>query len=383
MALERFHAYGKRDISAHDGLASVFRLQCRSRILRILVDILTPKQVLFLGELSNRLEDKGHNVTRVTRNFHETLQLLRMKKMKATVIGVYRSTLEGKLQESLTRTKRIAKLLRSVGIDLVVAFPSVEAARSAYGLSIPFYCISDSPHAEAVSRLTIPLATQLFSPAIIPKEDWTQYGISPSKIKQYNALDPYVWITDVKPNQRELERHGLQTDSKIVTLRLEESFAAYLMNRNGNWRNLGLRIVQELSRKNCKAKIVVLPRYSQQMTQFKRLQKNVTIPSTFIEGATMLASTSVFIGGGGTMTAEAAMMGVPTISYFPAGPTRVEALLQEKRLLTRLTDPESIAEQTLSWLNDEVYQAENRSRARKLLRSMEDPLKVVLDNIDQ
>jgi len=351
--------------------------------LRILVDILTPKQVLFLGELSNRLEDEGHKVTRVTRKFHETLQLLRMKKMKAIVIGAYRSTLEGKLQESLTRTRRIAGLINSVGVDLVVAFPSVEAARSAYGLSIPFYCISDSPHAEAVSRLTIPLSTRLFSPAIIPKDDWTQYGISLSKIKQYNALDPYVWIRDVKPDQRELERHGLRTESKIVTLRLEESFAAYLMNRNGDWRNLGLRIVQELSRNQCKARIVVLPRYSQHMTQFKRLRKNVTIPKTVIGGASLLASTSVFIGGGGTMTAEAAMMGVPAISYFPAGPTRVESFLQEKGLLTRLTDPTSIAEQTLSWLNDEAYKAENRVRARELLRSMEDPLKVIVDNINQ
>jgi predicted glycosyltransferase len=350
--------------------------------LKILVDMLTPKQVLFLGELSERLEDAGHRVIRVSRDFPETLQLLRMKRIKARIIGEHRLTLEGKLQESLRRTAKLARLMRNLGVDLVVAYPSVEAARSAFGLSVPYYCASDSPHAEAVSRLTIPLAAKLFSPAVIPKEEWIRYGIATSNIIQYNALDPYVWVRKAKPEPKMIQKLGLELNSRVVTLRLEESFAAYLMKTSGDWRNLAVRIVKELLRRGCETKIVVLPRYRQQYEAFRDLRRKVIIPKTPVLGSALLASTSVFIGGGGTMTAEAALMGVPTISYFPAGPTRVESYLREKGLLTRLTDPESIAEQTVSWLNDEAFQADSRTRAQELLRSMEDPLRVIVDNIN-
>ncbi|MBS7622340.1 DUF354 domain-containing protein [Candidatus Bathyarchaeota archaeon] len=349
--------------------------------MRILIDMLTPKQVLFLGELSNRLEKAGHRVVKVTRSFAETVKLLRMRKIKAEVIGTHRTTLDGKLRESLIRTARIARLMRDKRIELVVAYPSVEASRSAFGLRIPYYCVSDSPHAEEVSRLSIPLASKLFSPAVIPLEDWNRYCLPPSKIIQYDALDPYVWVRDARPDPEMLKRHGLKPASRIVTLRIEESFAAYLMNMPGDWRTLGPRIAEELLSRGCPAEIVVLPRYREHHAAFRRLRGRIILPKAFIYGPSLLASTSVFIGGGGTMTAEAAMMGIPAISYFPAGPTRVEAFLQQSHLLARIQDPESIAEQAIDWLEDDAHRNECRARAQRLMEGMEDPIEKIVDNI--
>ncbi|MEM3017544.1 MAG: DUF354 domain-containing protein [Candidatus Bathyarchaeia archaeon] len=349
--------------------------------MRILVDILTPKQVLFLGELSNRLEEAGHRVVRVTRSFPETIQLLRMRKIKAEVIGTHRTTLDSKLRESLIRTARIARLMKDKRIELTVAYPSVEASRSAFGLKIPYYCISDSPHAEETSRLSIPLASRLFSPKVIPLEDWNRYCLPLSKIVQYDALDPYVWIRDARPDPEMLKRHGIKPNSRIVTLRIEESFAAYLMNMPGGWRTLAAKIAEELLSRGCAADIVVLPRYREHYAAFKRLRGRIILPKALIYGPSLLASTSVFIGGGGTMTAEAAMMGIPAISYFPAGPTRVEEFLQQKHLLKRIQDPASIAEQAISWLEDDAYREECRARAEKLLEGMEDPIQKIVDDI--
>ncbi|MGQ9543990.1 MAG: DUF354 domain-containing protein [Candidatus Bathyarchaeia archaeon] len=349
--------------------------------MRILVDILTPKQALFLGELSERLEDAGHEVFRVTRNFKETVRMLKMKGLKAEIVGSHSLTLMGKLQESLRRTSKLAYIMKGHKVDCALGFSSVEAARAAFGLSIPYYCISDSPHAEAVSRLTIPLSSKLFTPKVIPKDDWTRYGIHPSRIIHYNALDPYVWIKDVKPDPHYLRRNGIDPESRIVTLRLEESFAAYLMGVDGDWRGLASKILEGLLRRGCGATIIVLPRYDEHLANLKKFRGRVIVPRSMIYGATLLASTSVFIGGGGTMTAEASMMGVPAISYFPAGPTRVETFLEERSLLKRLTDPESIVEQTISWLMDNDYRVECRRKATALLKEMEDPLKVIVQNL--
>jgi predicted glycosyltransferase len=350
--------------------------------LKILVDMLTPKQALFLGELSNKIEDKGHNVVRVTRRFHETLYLLRLKKIKAKIIGTYRLSLEGKLHESLKRTSRLARLIKNLGVDLVLAYPSVEAARAAYGLSIPYYCVSDSPHAEAVSRLTVPLAKRLFSPAIIPKEDWIRYGISKSKIIQYNALDPCVWIKNLKKDPKILRNLGLDPKNKLIILRLEETFAAYLLNKQGDWRNLASRILDEILKKCGEARIIVLPRYNHHYELLKEFKGKVIVPKKMVYGPALLAFSSVFIGGGGTMTAEAALLGVPTISYFPSGPTYVESYLQEKGLLTRNLDPKSISQQISNWIDDDSYQKTCQKKAQEILGNMEDPLQVILENID-
>jgi Protein of unknown function (DUF354). len=49
------------------------------------------------------------------------------------------------------------------------------------------------------------------------------------------------------------------------------------------------------------------------------------------DGKYLLNNTDIFIGSGGTMTAESALMGVPTISY-NAVPNIVENFLVKKHL---------------------------------------------------
>jgi Uncharacterized protein conserved in archaea len=56
------------------------------------------------------------------------------------------------------------------------------------------------------------------------------------------------------------------------------------------------------------------------------------------DGKYLLNNTDIFIGSGGTMTAESALMGVPTISY-NAVPNIVENFLVKKHLVKRETNP--------------------------------------------
>ena len=52
------------------------------------------------------------------------------------------------------------------------------------------------------------------------------------------------------------------------------------------------------------------------------------------DGKHLLDHTDFFIGSGGTMTAESALMGIPTISY-DAVPNKVEDFLVKKQLLAK------------------------------------------------
>ncbi|MEM3041605.1 MAG: DUF354 domain-containing protein [Nitrososphaerota archaeon] len=196
------------------------------------LDILTPKQLLFLGELGRQLEKRGYEVFRTARQYRELNDLIKAKEINAVIVGKHGgSTLEGKLVASARRIEELAHIIGRLKPALSIAFASPEAARTAYGLGIPHYTANDSPHSEAVARLTIPLAERLFSPSIIPLRRWLRLGAKPSQVIRYNGLDPIAWLKTSIPSRRVLDDIGIDDSRPIVVFRMEESFASYLLGR--------------------------------------------------------------------------------------------------------------------------------------------------------
>ncbi len=349
--------------------------------MKLLIDILTPKQALFLGELSKRLEANGHTVYVTSRKFNETLQMIERKNIHAEIIGEYGKTKYEKLINSLDRASKISSLILDWKIDLTISFSSVEAARASFGLSIPHICISDSPHAEAVSRLTIPLSKKLFTPRAISKKEWDGYGIHPNSIIRYDALDPIVWIKDFKPNKEDLALLQLDFNKKIITIRLEENFAAYLIDHSSN-HSIIIKVIRKLLEKDPDVQIVILPRYEE---QFKILKKNfkdrVMIPSRMIYAPSILSYSDLFIGGGGTMNAEASLLGIPTVSYFPGKTTCIDQFLSKHGMIMRTTDPKKIINWSVKTLFDETLKEKLKKKANHLRDRMEDPLEIILNEL--
>src|SRR5208337_5477583 len=180
---------------------------------------LTPKQANFLGELQSRLEAKGFKTFSTTREYREVTELLQLRGLKATPVGRHGGErLKDKLIESANRVSALAKILEDQSVDVAISFSSPEAARVAFGLGIPHYCISDSPHAEAVSKLTIPLSQKLFTPWIIPLYAWKKYAIGPRDIVRYRGLDPAAWLDSYKPNSRALDSLNIDLQKPIVVI---------------------------------------------------------------------------------------------------------------------------------------------------------------------
>jgi len=346
----------------------------------IWIDILTPKQGNLFSVLSRRLTRQGCRLVLTTRLYREVNQILEAHGLKAFTIGEHGGAgIEEKLWASAERVARLAKFMSRRKPDLALSFSSPEAARVAFGLGIPHFCISDSPHAEAVSKLTIPLSERLFTPAIIPKKEWLGYGISAAKIVQYDALDPVVWLRNFRPDRRILVQDGVKSQRKIVTVRLEESSAAYLIGRKRETLLNTVSTIREMLRKKLEADIVALPRYDYQAEILRReFKHDVVVPKTLVNGPNLLSFSSVFIGGGGTMTTEAAMLGVPSISCFPDKPTIIEEFLISSGLVVRETDPIRIAKRAMNMLEDETYRRRIQDKAKSFVKRMEDPIEVIL-----
>jgi len=286
-----------------------------------------------------------------------------------------------KLVESARRVSDLAKAVRDYGPDAAISFSSPEAARVAFGLGIPHYCVSDSPHARAVCLLTIPLSHKLFTPWVIPVHAWKRYGAGPREIVRYRALDPVVWLKDYKGNPSVLEELKLDASKPIIVIRPPEEYAAYLSDIPAA-SNMPTDVITKVLDLDKESQVVVLPRYESQRDRFRKQFRNrVTVADHVVDAVSLLQASSVLIGGGGTMTAEAALIGTRVISYFPAQPTFVERFLISQGLVERILDPTRAARRAVSVLSDKESREMLRKKAARLLRRMEDPLRVIIQKV--
>ena len=128
--------------------------------MRIWFDILTPKQVLFFKPIVDILLSSGKSVLCTSRKYRECTELAREKLLQIEIIGKYGGPLKyDKLRQSAKRTYELADTVKEFEPDVAISFSSPEAARVAFGLGIKQIVFNDSPHAYAVGKLTIPLAS--------------------------------------------------------------------------------------------------------------------------------------------------------------------------------------------------------------------------------
>ena len=351
--------------------------------MRAWLDILTPKQANFLGELYHKLEASGIKCFITTREYREVNELLQLNGLKAMAVGRHGGKkLKDKLVESSIRICELAKVIAEQEIDVAVSFSSPEAARVAFGLGIPHYCVSDSPHAEAVSRLTVPLSAKLFTPWIIPAAAWTRYGIKSRDIIKYRALDPVAWLAHHRTTNV-LDELKLDSSAPIVVVRTPEEYASYLSDRNESIASKVTETVSKLVEVNgTNSQIVILPRYDSQGERFaRRFGSRVVVPQHVVDAVSLMHASSVFLGGGGTMTAEAALLGVPVISYYPGEATFVERFLIRYGLVERILDSGRIAQRTNAICKSQEFRDFYQKKSMRLMRSMEDPLRTIVRKI--
>jgi predicted glycosyltransferase len=143
--------------------------------------------------------------------------------------------------------------------------------------------------------------------------------------------------------------------------------------------------IAELAERARDALLFVLPRYAWQMRYLKERFKglgNVVVATRPVHGPSLLRRTTLFIGSGGTMTCEAALLGVPAFSFYPKEPIHVERFLIEFGLLKRVKGEEipEVAASALSEIDE--LRARQRELSERLWSLMEDPLPKIIEVIE-
>ena len=276
----------------------------------------------------------------------------------------------GRLEQLMAATERQAELIPIVnGFEPQVAFSlaSGACARISFGMGVKHIAVNDSPHSEIAGRLSIPFSHRLMCPWIIPYAAWAKFGIPRSRITRYRALDPAAWLKR-KPMNGPVPR--LDSDRKTIVVRVEESDAPYMARTDASWVDA---ILTAITNNFPEYNLVALCRYGHQLEQIKRNHGTAfVIPEDIVDGRGLLGAADLFIGMGGTMTAEAALTGVPAISTFQ-GSFLVEAYLKSVGLLLKENKIEGVVRTAKRILRDS-FKAAYAKRSKRVLDSMEDPV---------
>jgi predicted glycosyltransferase len=262
-------------------------------MMRVWYDACTGKHVRYGVAVAKRLRQLGHEVTLTTRKHPDTVPLARFLNENFIVVGKYSpKSLLTRLRESVRRQLAFCKIFGGAVPDVAISHGSVDQLRVAFGLGIPTITTVDTPYADAVHRLTLPLADYVVASKAIPKETLQKYGVK-GEIVQFDGVDEVAWIRGFKP----LVQYDF--GRPLIVVRELEERAVYAKKRFSS-----IALAKKLTGLG---KVVFLSRYR------RRRIKDLIVPEGFVDSASLVAQADLFVGAGGTITREAALQGTPAI----------------------------------------------------------------------
>lgn len=261
--------------------------------MKVWCDACTGKHVRYSVALSKKLRMMGHEVILTTRKHPDAIPLANLLNENFIVAGKYNpKSLLSRLREGARRQLLFCKIFGKNVPDVAISHGSVDQIRVAFGLKIPTIMTVDTPYADAVLRLTLPLTDYIVASRAIPEEKLRKYNVN-GKIIRFDGVDEVAWIKGFQP----LVKYNF--GKPLIVVREEEEKAVYFERK---FSSVGL--AKKLTQLG---KVVFLPRYR------RRTIKGLIIPKGFVDSASLVAQADLFVGIGGTITREAALQGTPAI----------------------------------------------------------------------
>ena len=307
--------------------------------MRVWVDMTASAHVLVFRPLISLLRRAGHEVEVTARDYAQTLQLLELQGLEATVVGRHggRSRL-GKGRALSSRLRALRRWAEPRGFDVALAHGSHELTMTARRLGLPSSTTFDYEFAWLQHQLGCRAATRVVVPEAIPPERLEAYGVRPPKLLRYQGLKEEYYLADFEAQPGVVEACGADPQRVLVVLRPPPDVSLYHRRSNP----LFPQVVDFLGRHEG-VHAVVLPRTTEQRDYVRSLAlPSVLVPDQAVDAQSLIAHADVVVSAGGTMNREAAALGVPVYTTYGGRLGGVdEMLIREGRLLP-LTDPRAL-----------------------------------------
>jgi len=302
---------------------------------RIWIDLSNSPHPLLFHPVARRLESQGHTVLITARDNAQTVELARERWPGVDIIGG--PSPKGKRAKAQAMVQRVVDLRRWAKAqepDVALSHNSYGQIVAACSLRIPAVTAMDFEHQPA-NHLAFRLARTIMLPAALQRSDVRRQGATERKTRFYQGLKEELYLADFQPDAGLLDRLGIPRggDDTLVVARPAPDLATYHSFENP----LFLQCVQTVLR-DPRATVVVLPRHPGQREALKDLGPRCIVAESALDSRSLMSQADLMIGAGGTMTREAALMGVPTVSLFAGRRPLVDEWLEEHGFMRILHD---------------------------------------------
>ena len=307
--------------------------------MKIWFDLTNSPHVQFFRQMIGELQDEGHQVVITSRNAANTTELLDMYGMEYTIVGKsYGKKLRNKILGNIVRVKDLIKLVKHNHIDAAISQSSFTSAIAGRLAGIPTIYTNDNEHAMG-NKISFICAHKVFIPEFIPVKSITNVFVRSKKVTQYPGVKEGIYLWS-KYSSFVPAEHFV----KKIYYRPEPYFAQYYKGKTNVLDDALIELKHDFE-------IIVLPRDNTQRQHYgdKRFDgiKVCQRPMSFDEIA---ADCTLFIGAGGTMTREMAVIGVPTVSIYQDSLLDVDRYLISEGLM--LHNPNLNASQIREIINN-------------------------------
>jgi len=337
--------------------------------MKIWIDISNAPHIHFFKNIIKELEGRGHDVIVTARNFDSIIEILDLYNIEHRIVGKHGGfSLKDKLVESSRRIMELTEIISKESPDLSLYKHSVEASRVSYGLKIPSLCVVDNEIAESQNKLMLPLSTKVIAPQAIPLREITKYGVPKENVRRFYGVCELAHVRDFVPDEKVIESFNF--DRPLIVMRPEPIKADYY---NGDIHKSIIHDV--IANSPIDGTFVVFPRSGDQKKLFDF--ENVIIPEKAIDSLSLMHYSDLVISAGGSMNREAIALETPAISAFPGHILAVTQFLINLGIKDHSLDPKEI------WKKAEEFMTNTYKKdVRKALKKMENPIDVILEEIE-
>ncbi len=277
-------------------------------------------------DLIKDLKNDGHEIVITARPLANTIDLLKQKKLNYTIVGEhYGKNILKKIAGYPIRIWQLKNFLKNQQVDIAVSQSSFHSPIVAKLLGIPSIYTNDNEHALG-NKPSFYFASKILIPENLSIEKITGLGISKEKIIQYPGVKEGIYLWS---KSKEIYKYRLENNIKTnIYIRPEPQTAQYY---NGKQDFLDETIFE--LQKNYP--ITILPRDAKQMMHYSTDKfKYCVVPKIPLTLESIASNCRLFVGAGGSMTREMAILGIPTVSVYQDELLEVDKFLISKGLMT-------------------------------------------------
>ncbi len=325
--------------------------------MKILVDITHPAHAHFFKNAIWKWQERGHNVIITARDKDVAIELLNSFGFDYINLGPAGSGLWGVLSKELLRREwKIYRIVRQFKPKVMVSIGGAFIARVGKLTGTPTIAFADTEHARLSHRISFP-----FVSAICTGESFKlNLGLRQVRYAGYHEL-AYLHPHHFEADPIILAEFGISSKEPFFLLRFVSWNAYHDVGQKGFTLEQKRNVVRTLSRYG---RVFITAEGNTLPMEFEPYR--ITVPPHQIHH--LLSFAHLYLGEGGTMASEAAVLGIPCVYVNTLSLGYLEEQAQYG-LLYHLPNADEALERAIDMVTRPNIRAEWQHKRQQLLRN--------------